>query len=543
VYGQFLDWYEDDIAGGTLAFDVQIMRFGAGLATRKAVFLEPYQATTDDGLNYIVSAKLQVADSAAALLPGGDTTNSPGVGGGVVGPSYAASPYGVYFLDTFSVDEIIPDYWLWDKFNGSSRQYLYDHTSDIPRTKWTGEIYTDPSFNIGIPVDGPTSGLETPVVEGGSTIIYSGADRSGGHSLAPIPQQGYFVEYDIDSGPDSANGYGFLMYVGTAATNFDEYGRIVDTGDGYLFDLSWYFSDGSGGPGLVGSDFGGVVITAIGGLYSGRYYSVPYFTGTTTVRVEVLPPVLRIIINGTSYYGRVTAITPPLNVGFQLNLANDGLSGVSVKEIRVGPITSIPAAPPVAYVYDTFTGTNGTLLQAHSPDIGSTWQRHYGSSDLNFVIQGNALEPNSYAGGSVVELWNENATVVPVANVTVQLDVVFTGSSSYIYLNLYARGNGTDAVVGQFFLQSGYSYTTAGSVVAADWNSDHQSCSTPSFSGTHTFKMTVTGAVVTMFIDSAQVGSHTIVGAPSGTGTVGFGMYGSFGDLTYQHIDEFKALG
>lgn len=93
VYEGFVVWYEETLRVGALAFNLTVMNLGPGVATRTALFLEPYQATTDDGLNYTVTAKLQVSDSFSVLIP------SPSL------DPNRRLPYQVYLLDTFSVDE------------------------------------------------------------------------------------------------------------------------------------------------------------------------------------------------------------------------------------------------------------------------------------------------------------------------------------------------------------------------------------------------------------------------------------------------------
>lgn len=99
MFNDFVTWYEQDLRAGTLAFNLTVMNFGPGVVSRVALFLEPYQATTDDGLNYIVTAKLQIADTHNIIVPGG------GAGPGDPSLSTSRLPYQVYLLDTFSADE------------------------------------------------------------------------------------------------------------------------------------------------------------------------------------------------------------------------------------------------------------------------------------------------------------------------------------------------------------------------------------------------------------------------------------------------------
>lgn len=71
VFKNFVAWYEQTLRVGALAFDLTMMNYGPGVVTRVALFLEPYQAVSDDGLNYTVTAKLQIADTHDIIVPGG----------------------------------------------------------------------------------------------------------------------------------------------------------------------------------------------------------------------------------------------------------------------------------------------------------------------------------------------------------------------------------------------------------------------------------------------------------------------------------------
>jgi len=103
-YALFVDWYEHDLIVGTEEFFVDIINVdGTGVSSQRGVFLDPPEATTDDGLNFTVSAKILV----------GGRASDP-----VLLPSNAPPPYQIWLLDTFTTG-IVYVVLLRDDFTGS----------------------------------------------------------------------------------------------------------------------------------------------------------------------------------------------------------------------------------------------------------------------------------------------------------------------------------------------------------------------------------------------------------------------------------------
>src|SRR5205807_4506462 len=93
------------------------------------------------------------------------------------------------------------------------------------------------------------------------------------------------------------------------------------------------------------------------------------------------------------------------------------------------------------FVGDTFTGINGTTLQAHTPDSGAARTRVIGN---NLNIQTNSLRATATNAGDIYT----NGTAASSADYVVGMYVTFTNNNANKYINLIGR-----ATVN---LQSGY---------------------------------------------------------------------------------------
>lgn len=95
------------------------------------------------------------------------------------------------------------------------------------------------------------------------------------------------------------------------------------------------------------------------------------------------------------------------------------------------------------FVYDSFTGPNGTYLEAHAPDTGGAWTRFRGQGlRLDF----NTARPDKTTANDVYL----NTAVAPAADYVVGLTLTFTANHSDNYVELYARmvaGNGYAAFI------------------------------------------------------------------------------------------------
>src|ERR1035438_618097 len=94
--------------------------------------------------------------------------------------------------------------------------------------------------------------------------------------------------------------------------------------------------------------------------------------------------------------------------------------------------------------YDTFTGTNGVLLTAHTSDAGNTWAKvTHADTGTTSQIQGNVLVQE--AGSPACSCYT--SAVPPAADYTVQADFYSTAYGSD-YIGLWARLTDASALNG-----------------------------------------------------------------------------------------------
>lgn len=87
------------------------------------------------------------------------------------------------------------------------------------------------------------------------------------------------------------------------------------------------------------------------------------------------------------------------------------------------------------FVYDEFTGTNGTLLESHAPSSGGAWSRLSGNG---LLLDGGRITPDKTNGNDVYT----NAAVPPSAEYVVGMEVTFVSTNNDNYARLYARVSG-----------------------------------------------------------------------------------------------------
>jgi hypothetical protein len=78
------------------------------------------------------------------------------------------------------------------------------------------------------------------------------------------------------------------------------------------------------------------------------------------------------------------------------------------------------------FAQDTFGGTNGTLLTAHTDGLGNTWSQIFGATDQIVLNGSNGIT----AGGNSANYIDINSGSPPSADYTVQCDTVGTGSTA-----------------------------------------------------------------------------------------------------------------
>ncbi len=207
------------------------------------------------------------------------------------------------------------------------------------------------------------------------------------------------------------------------------------------------------------------------------------------------------------------AVTTPSNSGQVAGLVQDNIV------LSDATITSIAAETPTKlvrftangqtykffavedttiYFYDTFTGTNGTNLTAHTPNVGSAWTYNPAAID----IQSNKAVNPALSGGDVatVDMSHADGTITVVFNaVTSNNDaIVFRATDSSNYWRFQVNdigGGGTTAYLIN---------TTAGSDTIVD-----SGATTLSSGADHTFEVILSGTSIICKLDGATIFTQT----------------------------------
>ncbi|HVG23042.1 MAG TPA: C25 family cysteine peptidase [Thermoanaerobaculia bacterium] len=167
------------------------------------------------------------------------------------------------------------------------------------------------------------------------------------------------------------------------------------------------------------------------------------------------------------------------------------------------------------FVYDSFTGTTGTFLESHTPDVGGTWTRTRG---LGLYIQGNEVRPDKTTADDVYL----NSATPPSADYAVGIDAWFIADNSNNLVELYARvtgGNGYSAMVNA---RGGWSIVRYVGGVATTLASGTSTELFPSGTDNEVV-FYVTDSIKRLIVNGVVVGSttdNTITAA----GTTGFGL-------------------
>ena len=168
------------------------------------------------------------------------------------------------------------------------------------------------------------------------------------------------------------------------------------------------------------------------------------------------------------------------------------------------------------FVMDQFTGTNGTTLQAHSPNTGAAWTRVIGS---NLNIQTNTLRATAVNAGDIYT----NGTTAPAANYVVGMSVTFTNANANNYINLIGRGNVN--------AQQGYLAQLQANGAMIVWPVTGGTIGAPiintivamTLNVQHVFILQMIGNQISVFFDGTQTGPVTN-NAVAGPGVVGLGL-------------------
>lgn len=162
---------------------------------------------------------------------------------------------------------------------------------------------------------------------------------------------------------------------------------------------------------------------------------------------------------------------------------------------------------------DTFTDTNGTLLQSHTPTIGTSWVKHSGSGSEDATISSNQLATPILAGASLLYYANgtpgnanysTQATMTITANSGGGVTARHSSSATTFYLARYLKSAGQ----WQLFKFVAGTATSLGTYSESITNGTQKVC-----------KLTCSGSTITVTID----GTLRITATDSAITAAGFG--------------------
>ncbi|MCX6952914.1 MAG: hypothetical protein NTV51_12230 [Verrucomicrobia bacterium] len=194
------------------------------------------------------------------------------------------------------------------------------------------------------------------------------------------------------------------------------------------------------------------------------------------------------------------------------------------------------ASAQTNFFQDTFTGTAGTSLTAHTPDLGAGWTLQYGSGTTPTLNGSGFLD----AGTGTNYLHFKGTATPPGANYIVESTITVGSSPSTGYF-IAAR------VTNDFASYNGYYFGFWGAYggfrifTAATGNGSVGSYAGMPSPGVHVLKLDVSGSLVRGYLDgvliiTANGGIDTTYGLAGSVGQVIFG--GTAGDVL---VNEFKA--
>lgn len=148
------------------------------------------------------------------------------------------------------------------------------------------------------------------------------------------------------------------------------------------------------------------------------------------------------------------------------------------------------------YVQDTFTGTNGTNLTSHTPDVGGAWMIGTG-----IKIQSNRIRCDNFAGNRTY-----NAATPSSANYDVSADVFFFGAGPPTGNRVGVAGRINDVSSNDYLAYydgdaAGWKLVKTLSSVETQLGSTYAMAYVQN--QTHTVGLRCKGSVITMFVDGA----------------------------------------
>ncbi len=262
------------------------------------------------------------------------------------------------------------------------------------------------------------------------------------------------------------------------------------------------------------------------------------FSDDLDTPLSSLPPARRTVI--IAAIQRITGITPQ---GSQTRRQLLGLIGRLLEPSFADAAVDVldpadPAFPAVtggaggaAFVQDSFTGANGTNLEAHTGELGATWAKQPGQAGT-LVITGNTLHGSTssramyYASGTCstpdmdvsIDVTNANSGPLLSGGVLARAST----SAATAYLAFLSGGNGLaiyKSIAGTFTLLSPGTFVQTAGV-------------------TYTLKFSIIGTTLTTYMNGTLVGS-TIDSALTSDVRAGFEV--SSGQQNDRVFDNFLA--
>lgn len=189
-------------------------------------------------------------------------------------------------------------------------------------------------------------------------------------------------------------------------------------------------------------------------------------------------------------------------------------------------MSSSSSSGGVTYLFhDTFTDTDGTYLDAHTPDTGTYT---YLSAGSYWTITSNAVEVTS---GPFATAYTE----VGVADITVEVDFTTPATDEWVIIPT-GRAQANTALNGYYY--SNYS----GGIYNGIWEDDVQlTTSSPDLSaGPHTLKLVYSGTTVTVYLDGVQIDTTTLSVTHATHTYSGFQGYINVAPWIAMPIDELR---
>ena len=179
---------------------------------------------------------------------------------------------------------------------------------------------------------------------------------------------------------------------------------------------------------------------------------------------------------------------------------------------------TLVASGSVVFVDDTFTDADGTLIASHIGEVGATWTREYTFSDVNWEVQGNALQEADYNGSSS-DHYIHPSGIPPQMDYYVEAELVMAGVTNNVEFALLARGytvpddgfgSSVEDGIEAYMLLGASSYSD----LSGRWSGGGGSVSTALSvaDGSHIARLEVVGTTATLFYDGAQVNTQTVTG-------------------------------